>query len=30
MEPPILETGLVYNFREKKDLSFDDPAGPVK
>ena len=28
-EPPILETDLDY-FRDIKDLSFDDLAGPVK
>ena len=28
MEPPILETRPDY-FRRKKDLSFDDLAGPV-
>ena len=28
MEPPILEARPF--FREKKDLSFDDLAGPVK
>ena len=30
MEPPILETTDLAYFREKKDLSFDDLAGPVK
>ena len=30
MEPPILETRPCLYFIEKKDLSFDDLAGPVK
>ena len=29
MEPPILET-IMPSFREKKDLSLEDLAGPVK
>ena len=29
MEPPILET-IMPSFRERKDLSLEDLAGPVK